>query len=450
MNQQIHPTALFRLSVLGPLASRGDIAHGELIALIRELATKVYDIPNARRIHLSEQTIRRWYYAWQKQGIQGLNPTPRCDQGHSHLKASAQEALLSNKQDNPSRSINMLIRLLECQNIVEKNTVSRASVHRFLQKQALSKRIPQSCHTIERRAFLAEHAGQLWHGDVLHGPSIQTPTGMRKTYLVSLLDDTSRLITHSAFCLGETALDIEGVLKQAILKRGIPYKMIIDNGSAYRSHSLQTICASLEIRLIRCRPYEPQGKGKLERYHRTFRSSFLSELTLKAVNNLEDLNARLWSWTELIYHESVHDGLEKGLTPLARWREDLIHVRPLGLRAAELDDLFYHRYTRTVHKDGTVHWEGKVFEVPYKLVGIKLRLVVDPHIHKAIRVESTTGEHLGSVTLLDRIANNTRKRNRPAVETTKKSAANAQSMVEYAYKTYNDRLAMPSTTTIKG
>jgi hypothetical protein len=41
---------------------------------------------------------------------------------------------------------------------------------------------------------------------------------------VSLFDDASRLLTHSAFCLGETALDIEGVLKQALLKRGRPIK----------------------------------------------------------------------------------------------------------------------------------------------------------------------------------------------------------------------------------
>lgn len=84
---------------------------------------------------------------------------------------------------------------------------------------------------------------------------------MRKTYLVSLLDDASRLIVHSAFCLGETALDIEGVLKQALLKRGVPVKIILDNGSAYRSGSLQSICALLEIRLVYCRPYEPQKEN---------------------------------------------------------------------------------------------------------------------------------------------------------------------------------------------
>ena len=448
MNPKIHPAALFRLSVLGPLASRGDITYGELTAIIKELSKKSYDIPHVNRVRLSEQTIRRWYYAWQKKGIEGLNPSPHWKKGQSYLKESVQEALLSAKQDNPRRSINTLIHLLESQGVVAKKTLSRASVHRFLQKRSLSKQIPQQGHTIERRAFVAEHAGQLWHGDVLHGPSIQTPMGMRKTYLVSLLDDASRLIAHSAFCLGETALDIEGVLKQALLKRGVPYKMIIDNGPAYRSKSLQTICASLEIRLIYCRPYEPEGKGKLERYHRTFRALFLDELNLDTIKGLEDLNARLWAWTELVYHQRVHEGLGKDLTPLARWREDLIHVRPLGLRATQIEDLFYHRYGRTVRKDATVRWEGKIFEVPYKLASTKLILVVDPHEKKALRVESQAGEFLGTVTPLDPIANNTRKRHRPSEEATKKPS-NTQSTVEYAYNTYCQNFVIPSTT-IKG
>ena len=42
-----------------------------------------------------------------------------------------------------------------------------------------------------------------------------------------------------AFCLGETALDVEGVLKQALLRRGVPLKLVVDNGAAYRAHTLQ-------------------------------------------------------------------------------------------------------------------------------------------------------------------------------------------------------------------
>ena len=142
------------------------------------------------------------------------------------------------------------------QGIVAKDGLSRASIHRFLKQQQLSKRFISDTKTIERRSFVATHAGDLWHGDVLHGPTI----GNRKTYLVSLLDDASRLIAHAAFSLGETALDVEGVLKQAILKRGLCSKLIIDNGAAYRAGTLQYICAFLGIRLVYCFPYQPQGK----------------------------------------------------------------------------------------------------------------------------------------------------------------------------------------------
>jgi len=53
----------------------------------------------------------------------------------------------------------------------------------------------------------------------MHGPRVLVQGRPRKTIWVSLLDDASRLIAHSAFCLAETALEIEGVLKQGCLKR---------------------------------------------------------------------------------------------------------------------------------------------------------------------------------------------------------------------------------------
>src|SRR3546814_14658545 len=66
----------------------------------------------------------------------------------------------------------------------------------------------------EKRSFVAEFAGSIWYGDVMHGPAIPVAGRQRKVYLVSLMDDASRLITHGAFFLGETAPDIEGVLQQ--------------------------------------------------------------------------------------------------------------------------------------------------------------------------------------------------------------------------------------------
>jgi len=441
MSKPLHPLALFRLSVLGPLISRHSLRRGEVKTLIRELTAQTYNIPGSRRVHLSEQTILRWYYDWKRQGIEGLVPASRRDKGQTQLSHEVQNALISYKKDNPARSLNTLISLVEKQGSVAKGKLSRATVHRFLQQQNLSARIVANQDAIERRSFVALHAGDIWQGDVLHGPSIQTQSGMRKVYLVSLMDDASRLMMHSAFCLGETALDIEGVLKQAILKRGLPHKLIIDNGPAYRSESLQSICALLEIRLIYCRPYEPEGKGKLERFHRTFREQFLNEIKVEMITGLDDLNARLWAWLERVYHRRPHAGLE-GKTPLDRWRDDLVHVRQLGFKAEKIDDIFCHRIERTVRKDGTLSWEGKQFETAFALADKKINLVIDPHTNTALRVESVLGDDLGSVTPLDKIGNLNRKRQRPQ-KTTGASVKQGVNAVELAYQEQQDLFDIP-------
>lgn len=433
MSKPIHPTALFRLMVLGPLTSRTDIQRGEIKSIARELASKPYNIPDSKRTYISKDTILRWYYEWKRGGIEALQPLSRDDKGKTQLPLDVQEAIVQLKQDNPSRSIATVVNMIERQGLVSKGKLSRSSVHRFLQHHRLSKRLPSSVNTIERRSFVAAHAGDLWQGDVLHGPLVQTEQGMRKTYLVSLMDDATRLIVHSAFCLSETALDIEGVLKQAILKRGLPNKLLIDNGPAYRAQSLQTICAFLDIRLIYCKPYEPEAKGKLERFHRTFREQFLNELDMQKIKDLSDLNARLWVWCESVYHARHHAGL-KGESPIERWRKELVHVRHLSPGIIErLDDIFMHRVKRRVKKDASVSWEGRLYEVHHNQVGEDITLIVDPHAHKVVRAETVFGDHL-IITQLDRQANTNRKRQRPhnafTVHQQKKSA------VETAYEDY--------------
>ena len=95
---------------------------------------------------------------------------------------------------------------------------------------------------------------------------------------------------------------------------------------------------------------------------------------------------------------------------MERYRKDLIQIRPLGLFASRLDELFLHRYERLVRKDGTVSYEGQRFEVPFDLTGKTVLLVVDPHTQKVIGVESANGDSLGKATPLDQLANCRRKR----------------------------------------
>ncbi len=222
---------------------------------------------------------------------------------------------------------------------------------------------------------------------------------------------------------------------------------MIDNGPAYRARTLQEICARLEIRLIYCRPYHPTSKGKLERWHSFVRSAFLNELDRRTIHGLDDLNARLWAWLDQFYHRRIHAGLGEGLSPLQRWQQDLIHIRPLGPFAHTLDEIFLHRHDRLVRKDGTVSFQGQRFEVPFELVGKKVRLVVDPHTDSVMAVESIEGKYLGQATPLDLAANLNRKRVRP-LSLQEKAVANGNhsdlSLVETLYQKQTARLSMAS------
>lgn len=409
--KEIHPVALFRLSVLGPLISRDRLEIGELQRVLIELSQKDYAIPGTDRCRVGVKTLEAWYYRWRREGIEGLAPKSRADQGLSKLSGEVQDLILKAKRENPRRSLNQIRHLLESTGKVPRGVISQSALHRFLKQQGLSRMQGATHHPEEHRSFVAAEANGIWYGDVLHGPKVRIKNQTHKGYLVSLMDDASRLMTHSAFCPGETALDVEGVLKQAVLKRGLPRKLVVDQGAAYRSKTLQGICARLGIHLVYCRPYAPEGKGKIERWHRTLREQFLGELDSREVLAIEDLNARLWIWLAQVYHVRPHGGLNDQ-TPLERYQQDLPRIRQLGLLAPRIDEIFYHRVTRNVRKDGTVSYLGQCFEVPYELSRQKVLLVVDPHAGKVVGVEDAEGKSVGVATPIDRIANAHRRRRR--------------------------------------
>ncbi|MEX4005395.1 helix-turn-helix domain-containing protein [Paraburkholderia sp. EG285A] len=167
----IDPVALFRLSVLGPIVSRERLERGELLQLLRQPALKEYAIPGSRRRHISERTLQTWYYAWRREGIAGLGIRPRTDTGRSKLPEAVQAAVLAAKRENPSRSVRQIRLLLEATGVVARGTLSRCAVHRLLKSHDLSRIASPTVVAQEKRSFVAEYAGSIWYGDVMHGPT---------------------------------------------------------------------------------------------------------------------------------------------------------------------------------------------------------------------------------------------------------------------------------------
>jgi hypothetical protein len=97
--------------------------------IIREWALREYAIPGSRRRLIGEKTIEAWYYAWRRDGIEGLVPKPRNDRGVSKLPQAVQEAVLAAKRENPRRSIRQLRHL--CVFHAIRPCIPRGFGHRF-------------------------------------------------------------------------------------------------------------------------------------------------------------------------------------------------------------------------------------------------------------------------------------------------------------------------------
>ncbi|MCH7483298.1 MAG: DDE-type integrase/transposase/recombinase [Chloroflexi bacterium] len=408
-NDDRRAVALWRVAVLGPLIS-ARLEHGDRRELCRQAAARTHQRPDGRWVRLSARTIEAWYYAYRKGGLDALLPQRRSDRGSSRaIAAHIAELVVRAKRERPRRSIRRIIRMLERARVVRPGELSRSSVHRLLRTQGISGR-PVRGPSAERRSFLSEHAGDLWVGDAMHGPKVIAPDGrLRKSYLLSQIDDATRFVPHSFFALSEGAVEHEHGFKQALLKHGRPRCYYVDLGSAYKARSLKQICAELGIYHLHTQARDCEAKGVIERWHRTWRDEVGDELPDVPLP-LAELNAKHWAWLGAEYHRRVHE--TTGRAPLEHWLDEVAHLRPLPT-GKDLDQVFLHRERRKVRKDGTVRFAGRFYEVRAELVGKQVELRFDPRepLASPPRVFLDDAFVCDSVPL-DRLRNTMRKRRR--------------------------------------
>ncbi len=164
-------------------------------------------------------------------------------------------------------------------------------------------------------------------------------------------------------------------LRQAVAARGLPLRLYMDNAKMYRSQQLARIAAAIGILIVHTPPYQPEGRGKIERYFRSLREQFLANLDPKLTLSLEALNQRLWIWIDNVYHRSPHSALQT--TPLLRWQRDIEHIRQLP-PATDLRRLFFHRADRLVRRDCTFLLHQRFYEAPPHLASQTVEVRFDP------------------------------------------------------------------------
>lgn len=406
--------ALHRYGLISELVR---LPRGEkgLYAKLRAIAEAEHQIPGSTRTRIKAETLRDWLKRYRKGGFDALKPRPRSDAGQSRaLPRDVADLLVSLKEKTPELTVPLVIqKARESEKVPKELVLAHATVHRLLSRHGLMQKRPGEPQDKDRRRFTYPCAGDLWMSDVMHGPAVVVSgKEKRKTYLIAFIDDATRVVPYAAFALSENTAAFLPVFKQALMRRGLPKRLYVDNGAAYRSQHLSLVCAKLGITLIHARAYHPEAKGKQERWFRTVRMQLLPTLTPEDTRSLDALNRRLWAYVEGEYHQAPHSSLD-GQTPLDAWAAKGSDVRYPGPEL-DLEDLFLFEQKRKVQKDRTVSLDGRVYEVDASLVGTVVVLRYDPARTGGVIQVWAGGRKVQDARLVDAYANCHVKRERPS------------------------------------
>ncbi len=384
--------AVFRYGVIADFVGGRTLSRGEKERLIRDKCEQKWQIPGSSRSRIGRSTLKEWIARYRKSGgrVDSLYPQQRADKGGSRtIEGDVAAGLVALRKELPAVSLPVLLAEAQGRRIILPGMkVSYSSLYRFLKGQGLLHNPARS--PADRRKFEAEHPNDLWQSDIMHGPSVEVAGKKRKTYLIAFIDDMSRLV-QGQFYLHERLENFLDALKKALLMRGLPRKLYVDNGSAFRSLHLEHTCASLGIVLIHSKAYQPEGRGKIERFFKTVRGSFLSPYE---ATTLEALNDEFRKYLTA-YNESKHSAT--GRSPLQRFSRGIECIR---VAPRDLEEHFRKSARRTVAKDRTLALNKRLYEAPVELVGKQVRLLY--HEDDPQRVEVFfEGKTYGFVPLVD-------------------------------------------------
>lgn len=407
MDDKADKIALFRYGLIAPLVLE-TLPRGELTRRAQEITARLYDIPYSTRRQVSVDTLLEWTLRYRRNGLAALTPKPRQDRGQMRAVTAETAALIERlKRESPSRTGTALLNHLGLEAKGRNQPpaeLSPSTLYRFLRTRGLTERqlLQDKAAASSHKKYEAQHANQIWQSDLMFGPWVERPGGgKRQVFLQATLDDASRLIPHGQFYPNQGLDAFLDCLRQAVAARGLPTRLYMDNAKIYRSPQLARIAASIGILIVHTPPYQPEGRGKIERFFRSVREQFLAALDPKGLLSLEQLNERFWHWLDTVYHRHEHSSLQT--TPLLRWQRDIEQVRQLP-PATDLRRLFFHRVDRLVRRDSTFLLHGQFFEAPPHLAGQRIEVRFDPLDQAHVEIYHG-GQLAGAARLVDAVVN---------------------------------------------
>ncbi|NOW21966.1 DDE-type integrase/transposase/recombinase [Clostridium butyricum] len=398
--------ALFRYGILAPLISGTYDPNISIQGFFREAAGKLYTTPSGEDTKIAASTLERWYYNYKNKGFDALMPIRRCDTGRSRkLDVDITEQIKYLKGEYPRIPATLIYQKLVDNGTIIKSDISLSTINRYINQLKLENKYSNNK---EMKRYEREHINEVWCGDSSVGPYIKIEGGNKKrVYIIALIDDASRYITGIDIFFNDNFVNLMSVLKSAVTRFGKPKILNFDNGASYKNKQMELLAARIGTIINYCAPYTPQSKAKIERWFRTLKDQWMSQLNMKDFKTLDELRISLNSYVNS-YNQHVHSSLN-GLSPQDRFFKESHMIKRFS--SDEIEISFLLEYERRVSADNVVVIDETEYEVDYRYSKQKITLRYSPDLSKIYVVDKNTGG-LTEIKLLNKHDNSIVKRNK--------------------------------------
>jgi len=129
----------------------------------------------------------------------------------------------------------------------------------------------------EWERFCRPHPNDLWQMDIM-GFYIRDA---HKVYLISAIDDCSRMIVGWGLFREQTAENVLEVLRGSLVRFGAPKEILTDQGSQFKHWGgitqFEKLLKKLKVEHIKARSHHPQTCGKIEAFHKSIHRELIDK-----------------------------------------------------------------------------------------------------------------------------------------------------------------------------
>ena len=395
--------ALFRYGIIAPAVTGIYDDSISLKGFFRDAATKTYTNPRGESTKISASTIERWFYSYHKLGFDALIPRRRTDTGKPRkIDIDIMEQIKFLKKEYPRIPATLIHQKLIDNGTINKGDISLSTVNRFVNIIKTEEKIT---HNKDMKRYEREHINEVWCGDSSVGPYLTIDGKKKRTYIIALIDDASRMIVGIDLFFNDNFINLMSVMKTAVTRYGRPKILNFDNGASYKNKQIDLLAARIGSVIHYNQPYTPTGKAKIERWFRTMKDLWMSQLNMNEFSSINELASSLFKFVNN-YNKTIHSSLN-GKTPEDRFYEEGCLIKRLSDET--IDTSFLLEYERRVSSDNVLVIDETEYEVPYIYSKQKITLRYSPDF-ESVYIVNKDGNELPPIKLLNKHDNSHIKR----------------------------------------